>query len=67
MRDNTERPEGVAAKTAIVVGTKKEKIISNVNNLLNNKLEYEKISMKENPYGDGNASRTIMEHLINHG
>ena len=67
MRDNTERPEGVAAKTAILVGTKKEKIISNVNNLLNNKLEYEKISMKENPYGDGNASRTIMEHLINHG
>ena len=67
MRNNTERPEGVAAKTAILVGTKKEKIVSNVNNLLNNELEYEKISMKKNPYGNGNASKTIMEHIISHG
>ena len=67
MRNNTERPEGVKAKTALLVGTNKNKIISNVNNLINNESEYKKISLKKNPYGDGMASKKIVEYMKQNG
>ena len=67
MRNDTERPEGVKAKTAILVGTNKDKIISTVNNLIHNQSEYKKISLKKNPYGDGMASKTIVEYMKQNG
>lgn len=67
MRNNTERPEGVTAKTAILVGTDKEKIVQNVNKLLFEKIHYEKISLNENPYGDGTASKKIVNYMIKNG
>ena len=63
LRNNTERPEGVDAGTAILAGTETNSIINIVQKLLNNKNEYEKIAKKVNPYGDGSAS-TIIYNLI---
>jgi UDP-N-acetylglucosamine 2-epimerase (non-hydrolysing) len=70
MRDTTERPEAVEAGTVKLVGANKEKIVKEVENLLHNKSEYEKMSRAINPYGDGKASERIFEILVkevNHG
>jgi len=64
MRDTTERPEAVLAGTVKLVGTKKEKIISEVNKLLDSTHEYKKMSTANNPYGDGNAAKIIIASLI---
>jgi UDP-N-acetylglucosamine 2-epimerase (non-hydrolysing) len=63
MRDTTERPEGVAAGTVKLVGTDKETIIREVNQLLNDKIAYSKMSKANNPYGDGTASQKIIKYL----
>lgn len=65
MRENTERPEGVAAGTLRLVGTSEESIYSNFSLLLENKNEYLKMSKSANPYGDGNASRRIVNIIEN--
>ena len=64
MRDTTERPEAVAAGTVKLVGTDVELIMQHVDRLLNDKEEYEKMSLAHNPYGDGKASERIVEFLI---
>jgi len=64
MRETTERPEGVEAGTALLVGTRKDKIIENVNLLLDNQHIYEKFSKAHNPYGDGLASGRIVDILL---
>ena len=63
MRDTTERPEGVAAGTLKLVGTDEEVIYENFKELLNNKIEYGKMSKASNPYGDGFASKIIVDIL----
>ena len=63
MRENTERPEAVDAGTVKLVGTNKEKIVKEVENLLKNKIEYDKMSKAINPYGDGKASERIINFL----
>ena len=63
MRDSTERPEAVEAGTVTLVGSDKGKIFESVNFLLNNDLEYKKMSKAHNPYGDGTASKTICKIL----
>ena len=63
MRNNTERPEGIKAETAFIVGTNKEKIIKHVNKFLDDKDWYNKISKKTNPYGNGDASKKIIQFL----
>jgi len=65
MRKNTERPEGVDAGTAILVGTNREKIVSSVFELLDNENSYNKMSKAHNPYGDGNAASKIVKILQN--
>ena len=67
MRDNTERPEGIKAETAFIVGTNKEKIIKHVNKFLDDKDWYNKISKKTNPYGSGDASKKIIQFLKKNG
>ncbi len=61
MRDTTERPEGIKAGTLLLVGTEEEKIYSAFRNLLDNKLEYDKMAHASNPYGDGKASIRISD------
>ncbi len=63
LRDTTERPEGIDAGTAKLVGTDKNNIISNLEVLLENSNEYDKMSKAVNPYGLGNASEKIHEFV----
>jgi UDP-N-acetylglucosamine 2-epimerase (non-hydrolysing) len=63
MRETTERPEGVAAGTCRLVGTDREKILTETAVLLDNPDEYRKRSSLKNPYGDGTASLAIRQIL----
>ncbi len=63
MRDTTERPEGVAAGTLKLVGTDEKVIYDNFKLLLTNKEAYEKMRKASNPYGDGTASKQIVDIL----
>lgn len=64
MRETTERPEAVDAGTAKLIGTDKNQIVKEVNNLINNLEEYNKMSFAHNPYGDGNASKRIIDFIL---
>lgn len=63
MRDTTERPEGVEAGTLRLVGTGEEIIYRVFSHLLDDIVEYESMSHASNPYGDGHASRRIVDVL----
>lgn len=63
MRDTTERPEGVAARTLKLVGTEEEKIYTEFKKLLEDENEYAKMSNASNPYGDGFACKRIADIL----
>ncbi|MFW3405400.1 non-hydrolyzing UDP-N-acetylglucosamine 2-epimerase [Aliarcobacter butzleri] len=63
MRDTTERPEAVDAGTVKLVGTNKELIVSEAQKLLEDINEYEKMSKAHNPYGDGKASKRIVDFI----
>lgn len=63
LRRETERPEAVAAGTVVVAGTDKEDILKISKNLIENKEAYNKMAHAANPYGDGNASKRIVEAL----
>ncbi len=65
MRDTTERPEAVDAGTVKLVGTDKDKIISEVENLLENVGAYQAMSHAHNPYGDGTAATQIRDIIFN--
>jgi UDP-N-acetylglucosamine 2-epimerase (non-hydrolysing) len=64
MRDTTERPEAIEAGTVILVGTDTSEIVKHATSLLNNNQLYEKMSKAHNPYGDGLASRIIIDCLL---
>lgn len=64
MREVTERPEGVAAGVLKLVGTNPEKIISHVQELLEDQVIYHKMSQSKNPFGDGYAAEKIIKSLI---
>lgn len=61
MRDVTERIEGVEAGTAKLVGTSREKILTEAVRLLTDQVAYEAMAKAVNPYGDGTASQQIMD------
>ncbi|WP_027631817.1 non-hydrolyzing UDP-N-acetylglucosamine 2-epimerase [Clostridium hydrogeniformans] len=63
-RDVTERPEAVKAETVKLVGTNVEYIVEKAQVLINSKEEYDKMTMAINPYGDGKASKRIMETIL---
>ena len=63
MRETTERPEGVAAGTAKLVGTDTANIVTEVFTLLDDKAAYEAMARAHNPFGDGQAARRIVELL----
>ena len=66
MRDTTERPEAVAAGTVKLVGTDKNRIVSEVHNLLTNQADYDTMSRAHNPYGDGQACARIVAKIKQH-
>ena len=61
MRDNTERPEGVEAGTAMLVGTEPDRIVRETVRLLDESGHYERMSRAHNPFGDGKASLRIRD------
>ncbi|WP_017382146.1 non-hydrolyzing UDP-N-acetylglucosamine 2-epimerase [Paenisporosarcina sp. TG-14] len=63
LRDTTERPEGIAAGTLKLAGTDEETIYGLAKELLTNEETYASMSQASNPYGDGQASRRIVEAL----
>jgi len=63
MRNTTERPEGLEAGTLRLVGTDEETIYKTFRELLENPIEYEKMSKACNPYGDGHACERIADIL----
>ena len=64
LRNTTERPEGIEAGTLKLVGTDEEKIYNETKKLLTNQNEYKKMSQATNPYGDGHASKYIVDIII---
>ena len=67
LRTETERPEAVEAGTVKVVGVRKDDIVHQTRNLLDNKKEYEAMAKAVNPYGDGHASERIISNLLEWG
>ncbi len=63
MRETTERPEGVEAGTAKLVGTDTGAIVRECNRLLDDKTAYAKMAQAHNPFGDGKATQRIVELL----
>jgi len=63
MRETTERPEGIAAGNARLVGTDKKQIVKALRELLQEPKVREKMSKARNPYGDGKAAARIVEIL----
>ena len=61
MRETTERPEGVTAGTARLVGTDVTRIVTEIFNLLDDKAAYEAMARAHNPFGDGQSARRIVE------
>ena len=66
LRDTTERPEAVAAATVKLIGTDRDVVYKEAVELLTNKEEYNRMSESVNPYGDGQASRRIIEAILYH-
>jgi UDP-N-acetylglucosamine 2-epimerase (non-hydrolysing) len=66
MRDTTERPEGVAAGTALLVGPRSETIVAHTVRLLDDPAAYQAMANAVNPYGDGLAARRIVDRIRRH-
>ncbi|WP_150291840.1 non-hydrolyzing UDP-N-acetylglucosamine 2-epimerase [Sphingobium estronivorans] len=61
MRETTERPEGVLAGTAKLVGTDRAAIVRSVFELLDDEAAYTAMSRAHNPFGDGHAAERIAD------
>jgi UDP-N-acetylglucosamine 2-epimerase (non-hydrolysing) len=61
MRETTERPEGIEAGTARLVGNDKARIVSEIFRLLDDKGAYSAMARAHNPFGDGTAAKQIAE------
>jgi UDP-N-acetylglucosamine 2-epimerase (non-hydrolysing) len=64
MRDVTERPEGVAAGAAVLVGTSRDAILEHGRQLLGEPSIHRRMARTRNPYGDGRAGERIADILI---
>ena len=63
MRETTERPEGVAAGTAKLVGTDADTIVREAEALLESEAAYSAMARAHNPFGDGKSSQRICNLL----
>ncbi|HVA27840.1 MAG TPA: UDP-N-acetylglucosamine 2-epimerase, partial [Candidatus Baltobacteraceae bacterium] len=64
MREETERPEGLAAGTLELVGHDRSTIVASASRLLSSEAEFAKMAHAANPYGDGHASERIVAWLL---
>jgi UDP-N-acetylglucosamine 2-epimerase (non-hydrolysing) len=63
MRDTTERPEGIEAGNAKLVGTGLDRIVSEVQVLLDDARAHKAMSTPANPYGDGHSAKRIVDFI----
>lgn len=63
-RNETERPEAIAAGTAKLVGTNAQVIVDTASLLLNDSAAYFTMAGRSNPFGDGTAARRIVDSLV---
>lgn len=63
LREKTERPEGIAAGVAKLVGTDPDRIVAEASRLLGDPAAYARMANATNPYGDGRASERILQIL----
>lgn len=64
LRDTTERPEAIEAGTVKLIGTDRDRVYNETRLLLTRQHEYERLANACNPYGDGRASRRIVQAII---
>lgn len=64
LRKETERPEAAEAGTVKIVGTDTRNIINEVQKLVSDPKEYDRMARAINPYGDGRASEQIVENIL---
>lgn len=62
MRETTERPEGVQAGAVKLIGTLRERIVSEAL-LITDPLARAAMVIEKNPYGDGHAAERIVDSL----
>ncbi len=65
LRNTTERMEGVLSGTLKLIGTDTDNVYSEILKLIEDKNEYKNMSNSKNPYGDGKASKRILDILLN--
>ncbi|MCA9766900.1 MAG: UDP-N-acetylglucosamine 2-epimerase (non-hydrolyzing) [Carnobacterium sp.] len=63
LRDTTERPEGINAGTLRLIGTQTEDVLKAMTELLDSSGVYKKMAEAKNPYGDGTASKRILDAI----
>jgi UDP-N-acetylglucosamine 2-epimerase (non-hydrolysing) len=66
LRETTERPEGIEAGTLELVGTEEETVYERTKALLTDEELYGRMSRAANPYGDGQASKRIVQAILHH-
>ncbi|MCA1064539.1 UDP-N-acetylglucosamine 2-epimerase (non-hydrolyzing) (plasmid) [Rossellomorea sp. AcN35-11] len=66
LRDTTERPEGIEAGTLKLAGTEEDMVYKLGHELLSDPKAHEEMSKASNPYGDGKASKRIVESILYH-
>jgi UDP-N-acetylglucosamine 2-epimerase (non-hydrolysing) len=64
LRDKTERPEGVTAGTLKCVGTNCDEVVAGIEKLLTDEETYRNMARASNPFGDGTASRQIVDAIL---
>jgi UDP-N-acetylglucosamine 2-epimerase (non-hydrolysing) len=66
LRETTERPEGIEAGTLELVGMEEDDVYNRAYALLTDQALYERMSKAANPYGDGQASKRIVEAILHY-
>lgn len=66
LRNETERPEAVEAGTVKIAGVNKDTIVAMTTELLTDNEAYHRMAKAVNPYGDGFASKRIVEAILEH-
>ena len=64
LREVTERSEGLDAGTLILAGVVEESIYQKTANLLTDSAEYKQMALAQNPFGDGQASKRIIDAIV---
>lgn len=64
LRDTTERPEGIEAGTLKLAGTEEKAIFNMAHELLSDEQAHNQMAKATNPYGDGQASRRIVDTIL---